>query len=216
LSVIESAKVPVEQSRADAPDENNDVADSAYYGNTASALFEISNTYVLKSGSLDLSELMLGELTAGIVAASIDVNTENTKHPTIKVSGKMGLQTIIAPTGKTNKFALPAITINGMKQAQPMGFTVGAGGRLTSCKLSAKVELAEETDGEGEPIAHGVSGGTGTVEGAFVWISAQPTWTLTLAGLTQIKAPNGAEEPQAAHHTATASAGFTLTRGVAA
>jgi hypothetical protein len=65
----------------------------------------------------------------------------------------------------------------------------------------------------GEPVAHGISGGTGTINAELVKYNASaPAWTVTLSGATQMKAP-GADEGQAAFHTTTASAGFTLTRG---
>ena len=215
LSLIESSAKPVEQSRADAPDDNADVADSTYFGNTAGELYEVSSSFVLKSGSLSLALLKLGELTPGTVADSLEVDTKGGASPVLKFSGKIGLETIVAPTGKLNTFTLPALTVVARRSAQLLGFTIGAGGRLTGCKLAAKIKLDEDTDGAGEPIVHGVSGGIGTITAEFVRITDVPTWTLTLAGLTQMSPPGGGEEPQADHHTFSASAGFTLTRDAA-
>lgn len=210
LILVESSKVPVEQNRVDAQDENGDVADTAYHGNTAGDLYEVSCTYALKSGSINLNTLKLGELTPGTIAESIEVSTGNTAWPQFSVKGKLGAQTVTAPSGKANTFTLPDLTVSGIKQAQLMGFTVGSG-RLTGCTLEAKIETAQQDNGLGEPVAHGVSGGTGTVSAEFVRITTAPAWTLTAAWLTQQKAP-GLEEGQAAHHTSSAAAGFTLAR----
>ena len=216
LILVESSKKPVEQSRADATDENNDIADSAYFGNTDGTLYEVSCSYALKSGTLDVQTIKLGEIAAGTIRESLDVETEGGSWPVIKVSGKTGTQTVTAPTGKLNTFSLPAsLTITGLKAAQALGFTVSAG-KLTSCKLSAKIEIAEQGNGLGEPIAHGVSGGTGTVDAEFVRITDQPAWTDLAAWLTEILGPDGAEEGQAAFHTAAASAGFTVARDASA
>lgn len=216
LILVESSKKPVEQSRADAKDENDDIADSAFFGNTAGELFEVSCSYALKSGTLDLQTIKLGEIASGTIREALDAETEAGAWPMIKVSGKTGTQAVTAPTGKLNTFSLPAsITLTGIKAAQPIGFTVSAG-KLTSCKLSAKIEIAEQGNGLGEPIAHGVSGGTGTVEAEFVRVTDQPAWASLDAWLTEILGPDGAEEGQAAFHTAAASAGFTVSRDAAA
>jgi len=213
LELVDSSKEPIEQSRADAPDENGDPIASKFFGNTSGALFDVSCTYALKSGTLLLSTILLGETEAGKVREACEVGTANTDWPQITLTGKIGTQTIDAPDGKLNTFALPAITIAGRKQAQLLGFTVSAG-RLTASSLSASLEPAQQDDGVGEPAAHGVSGGTGTVSAELVKYNASaPAWTVTLADATQIKAP-GANEGQAAFHNTTASFGFTLTRGL--
>jgi len=222
LSLVASSKKPRAQNRADAQDENLDIAASAYHGNTAKEISEVSCTYALKSGSLPLTELSIGELAAQVFASSIAVTTANGAWPQIVVSGFLGLETMVAPTGKTNKFILPAITINGMKQAQLLGFTIAAGGRLTGSGITFNCEMAEQGDGLGEPVAHGVSGGTGSVTAEFVKVEAtQPDWTLgaVLTGTTFLAAVTqepGAEEGQAAWHTTSAEAQFILTRGTAA
>ena len=214
LILVESSKVPVEQNRADAQDENGDIADSKFHGNSDGELFEIACTYALKSGTKNLNTLKLGELAAGTIAESVEVSTGNTAWPQFAFKGKLGAQTIVAPSGKLNTFTLPDLTITGIKQAQLMGFTVGSG-RLTGCTLEASVELAQQDDGLGEPAAHGISGGKGSVKADFVRITTAPAWTLTASWLTLQQAP-GIDEGQAAHHTASASAGFTLSRDAAA
>ena len=210
LILVDSNKKPVAQARADAKDEKDDVAATAYYGNTAGALFDVDVTYALKSGTLDLSTLFLGELSVGIIASALDADTASAKWPEIKITGQLGNSAVVAPTGFTNKFAVPAVVLTGAKIAQLMGFTIQAG-KLTGCKLSAKIEIGKQTDGVGEPIAFGLSGGTGTVDATFVRITDTPAWTVTAGYLTQIAAP-GRDEKQATFHTATGSAGFTLAR----
>lgn len=217
LILIESSKVPVEKSRADAQDENGDIAASSYYGSNSGTLFDISCTYALKSSTLDLATLYLGELTAGTIAESGEVSTSNTEWPTITISGKIGAQTVAAPSGYTNKFPLvPAsLTLTGIKQAQALGFTVSAG-RLTGCTLSSSIELGQLDDGVGEPAAHGVSGGTGTLTAELVRTTSDAlAWGSLAAWLTETSAP-GTEEGSAAFHTGTATAAYTLARDAAA
>lgn len=218
LILVGSSKTYVEQSRADAPDENNDVAASAYFGNTTQEMAEVSCTYALKSGTLNINTIKLGATAAAptILRQSIDVATSNSEFPQITVAGRINILEITAPTGKLNTFTLPSITLTGIKQAQLIAFTVGAGCRLTGSGLSASLELAQQDDGVGEPAAHGVSGGTGSITADLVRISAAPSWTVvttnnTAFGITETQAP-GLEEGQAEWHTATAAAGFMIAR----
>lgn len=221
LELVESSKEPRAQERADAQDENEDIAASAYHGNSAGKIYEASCTYALKSGTLDLSDLNIGELTAGTLVETIEVSTSNGAWPQITVSGYLGLETISAPENFTNKFTLPAISISGKKQAQAMGFIVAAG-RLTGSAISFACTMAEQTDGVGEPVAHGVSGGTGEVTADFVRVTDAPAWALAAVIADQdpgdevfmaevTKAP-GATEGQAAWHTTSAAAQFRLPR----
>lgn len=213
--LVDSSETPVSQNRADAQDENGDIAASSYYGNTAGDLSEVSCTYALKSGTLDISDLKCGEITVGadnIVITSIEVSTENGGWPQITVSGTKGTKTITAPTGFLNTYSLPSISIKGMKQAQDMGFvTTASTGRLTGSSLSASIELAQQDDGLGEPVAHGVSGGTVEVNADWVYTTAVPEWTPTAGMFTETQAP-AATQPQADFHTYSATAAGTLTR----
>jgi hypothetical protein len=80
--------------------------------------------------------------------------------------------------------------------------------------------MAQQDNGLGEPIAHGISGGTGTVTAELVRVTAAPAWTVSTSspwstvGLTQTQAPS-LEQGQAAYHVATATAQFTITRDAA-
>lgn len=220
LKLVGSTAAPRAQNRADALDANEDVAASAFFGNSASEIEEISSTFALVSGELDLSDLDIGELTAGIVAESIDVKTSNGAWPQITVTGFKGLETITAPTGFLNKFTLPAITVKAQKQAQLLGFTVTTG-RLTGSGISFKCTLAEQADGVGEPAAHGVSGGTGEVTAEFVDVSGPPVFEIAavladsaadakfMGEITQVP---GADEPQANWHTSAGAIGFICPR----
>ena len=224
LELVDSSAAPRAQSRADALDENEDVAASAFYGNSASAIEEISSTFALKGGTLDLSELNIGELTAGVVAETIDVKTSNGAWPQITVSGFKGLETITAPTGFLNTFMIPAISVNGVKQTQLLGFTVTTG-RLTGSSVSFKCTLAEQLDGVGEPAAHGVSGGTGEVTAEFVDVSGAPAFAIAavladsaaaalfMGEVTQVP---GEAEPQAGWHTASGAIAFICPRQASA
>ena len=169
-SVTAASKVPVAQDRADAQDGLGDIVASNYYGNSAyydgdgtEGLFEISNTYQLKPEiTLELDDLKLGELDSdsGIVATDISVTTTNGDDlPTIEVSGLAGADVADPPTDFENTFSLPELDIEGTFVAQELGFDVGDG-KLTGSSFSATISLADTPDGEGEIIAHGVSGGT--------------------------------------------------------
>jgi len=213
LVLVDSSEVPVAQDRTDAQDENGDITASAFHGNTAGDLKEVSCTYALKSGSLNLNTLYLGELETGLVATSLEASTSNTEWPQITISGTKGVEDVCNPDSAGTRFQLPNITLQGCKRAQIMGFTVGDNCKLTGSSLSASIELAQQEDGEGEPVAHGVSGGTYEVSADFVGITASPSWTVTLAGLTETQTP-GSAEGQAAWHTGSGTAAGTLTRTV--
>jgi hypothetical protein len=222
LILVDSNRRARAQNRADAQDENADIVASAYSGNTAKEIEEVSCTYALKSGTLNLNTLFIGELAARIFAQSMAVTTANGAWPQIVVSGFLGLETMTAPATKTNKFGLPAITISGVKQAQLLSFTIAAGGRLTGSSITFNCEMAEQLDGVGEPAAHGVSGGTGELTAEFVKVEdSQPGWTLaspiTAAPfLAEVTQEPGADEPQAGWHTTSAAASFILTRTASA
>ena len=210
LVVVDCSKVPRPLSRDDAEDENGDLAKATWFGNTAGEIYDVSTTYELKSGTLDLSTLFLGELSSGVFAASMVPSTGNKLLPRIVVTGVLGIEDIVAPTGYTNTFAMPAITLTAIKQAQLLDFTVDAGCRLTGSSISASVDLAEFPDGVGEPHAHGVSGGIATLDADFVRITAACAWTPgTIWDETQ--AP-GEEEGQNTHHTGKGTAEAILTR----
>ena len=210
-TVTAASKVPVAQDRADANNANGDIIESAYFGNTNGDLYEISNTYQLKSGSsLVLNELKLGELVVGIVATDISVTTNNGDDlPTIEVSGLAGSDAIVAPEDLRNTFALPALTITGAYFAQELGFTVDTG-KLTGSSFSATISLADTPDGEGEIIAHGVSGGTMEIGADFVGITDDPEWTVG-DDFTATQDP-GQDEPQADFETGSGTAAGIITR----
>jgi len=220
MVLVGSSKVPRAQSRADATDENEDIAASAFTGNTAEEISEVSCTYALKSGTLDLSDLVIGELAVQIFAESLALTTANGAWPQITVTGYLGLETITAPTSYTNQFTLPAISVIGIKQAQVLGFTVTTG-KLTGSGITFNCSMAEQLDGVGEPAAHGVSGGTGRVTADFVRISDAPAWELAAVltaspFLAEVQQDPGADEGQAAWHTSSGAAGFSIARLAAA
>lgn len=210
LELISSSGGPIADSRADALDENNDIAATTFYG--AGTVSEVSTTFALTSGTLDTADLLLGEIEAGLCITSIELSTSNDGWPQLVVSGSTGLETMVEPTGGTNKYDMPSYTLTARKQAQLIGFTVGATGKLTGSSLSASVELAQQEDAGGEPVAHGVSGGTLEVSADFVSVTGTPTWIVT-APLIETQAIN-TDSGQAAYQTATGTAAGTLTRDV--
>ena len=61
-TLVESSKTPVANSRADALDENGDIADAAWYGNKEGDLYEASCTYQVDTTDVTVATaLKLGE-----------------------------------------------------------------------------------------------------------------------------------------------------------
>jgi hypothetical protein len=209
LILINSSEQSDAMSRSDASDECGDTIAATWYGNTSKALKTVSCTYKLKSGTLNLDTLKLGELEPSIIAESIDVATSNSDHPTITINGKLGTETITAPTGKKNTYTLPSIEIKGIKCAQPMG-AVFTNGNVNDSNLSASVELFQMEDGAGEPVAHGLSGGILIYTASIVMTTDAITWTVP-TGFQETQAP-GSEQGQAAWHTTSVGAEKILTR----
>lgn len=216
LILQESSKVPRKANMATALDANGDVAVTELYGNDAGTLYDVSCTYLLKSGTLDLSTIYIGERSTGVVITSITVDTSNGEWPKIVATGVLGTAAFQAPTGKTATAALPAVTLTGGKFAQGIGFTV-ASGALNSSSMSVSCDTAEANDGEGEPVAYAASFPNAEVTATGVYTDAAFTWAVTSpgAGLVETQAES-AVEPQAAWQTATVAGYIPLTRGTSA
>lgn len=200
LILQESTKVPRKANVATALDANGDVAVTKLYGNAAGTIFDVSCTYLLKSGTLDLSTLSVGELETGVVATSITVDTSNGDWPKVSVSGVLGTAAFQAPDGKLAKAALPAITLAGGKFAQPMSFTV-SGGALNSSSLSVSCDTAEAADGEGEPVAYAASFPNAEVTASGVYTTS--AFSVTPTGTLVETQAESTDEPQAAWQTST-------------
>jgi hypothetical protein len=212
LILQESSKVPRKANEAVALDENGDVAATELYGNDAGTIYDVSCTYLLKSGTLDLSTLFVGELSSGIFAGNIQAATSNGDWPKITVSGALGYAAFQAPGGKTAKAALPSITLTGGKFAQVMSFTV-SGGSLTGSSISVSCTTAEATDGEGEPVAYAASFPNAEVTAEGVYVTEAFAWTVS-GSLVQTQAPS-VVEPQADWQTSTATGYIPMVRGTA-
>lgn len=218
LVLVNSSETIVEKSRADAMDENGDIAATTYFGNNSQDMREISCTYALKSGTLNINTIKLGATAAAptVLRESIEVSTSNSEFPQVTVSGRKNILAMTAPSGKLNTFTLPSLSLAGTKYAQAIFCTAGAGCKITGTSLSANVEVAQQDNGLGEPIAHGVSGGQGTFSAEFVRITTAPSWTIvttgnTAFGITETQPP-GQEQGQAAYHTASGNGAFSITR----
>ena len=200
LILQESSKVPRKANEATALDENGDVAVTKLYGNAAGTIFDVSCTYLLKSGTLNLNTLSVGELPSGVFAGSIEVTTSNGDWPKITVSGALGYAAFQAPSGKTAKAALPSITLTGGKFAQVMSFTV-AGGALNGSSISVSCETAEANDGEGEPVAYAASFPNAEVTASGVYTTS--AFAVTTTGTLVETQAASTDEPQAAWQTST-------------
>ena len=202
------------KSRADATDANGDVCDAVWFGSTT--LKDVSCDYELQSGTVNTNTLKLGEIDAveGTIVNGINLGTSNSGVPTMSISGRTGCEAVVAPTGFLNTFTLPSISLTGAFQAQALGFTYAAG-EITDTSLSFTSNIAETTTGLGVQAAHGVSGATGALSANWIRCPDEdPTWTLTLAGLTETLAPESNSEPDAAHHTGTSAAEIVVSRDV--
>jgi hypothetical protein len=207
--LISSSTTPLASSVADALDINGDIADSAYYG--SGGLSETTNEYLIKSGTLNLNTLKLGEIATGQVITSIGVSTDNgeSTHPKVTVVTQNGGAAIVAPDGGTKTFTLPSLVITANSFAQPLFFTVDAG-ELQSCSVEFSCRYGHDSDGLGTPAAFGVAGAEGTGTAGFVNVDGAPAWTLS-TGWTETQAMTS-EGPQAAWGTSSATARTTLTR----
>jgi hypothetical protein len=212
LEIVNSTSTTDAQSRANAQNENGDIVASSYYGNSDGALKSVSCVFAVKTGTLNTELIKLGQVAAGKVVESVSIATSNSAFPQVTVSGKLGAETMCADILHT--FPLFDYNILGCQRAQLIGFTVGATGRLTASTLSASVSLSQQTDGLGEPVAHGVSGGELTVQATLVAVTGAPTITWTDTDLTESQEV-GLNEGQAAYHTTTSTASGTLVRDVA-
>ena len=211
-TLVESSKTPVANSRADALDENGDIADAAWYGNTAAKLYEASCTYQVDKNDVTVgTALKLGELATGVVVTGIEIATSNGDWPKITVSGILGTGAL--EQGKT--YAMPTGTVAAKKQAQIIAGITLTTGKLTSASLSASCDLATANDGEGEPVAHGVSGAVATATAEAVAITAESPVLAADTGWN-ITTGSSLNEPQAAWHTGSISVEKTLTVTIAA
>ncbi len=213
FELVDSSATPRSQSRDDAADENGDIADAAWFGNTTAGLKDATCVYALKSGSVATGTVLkLGQLAAGKIALSIEVATSNGGWPQITVSGVIGpSESLVLEQVKT--YALPAYTINGLKKAQLMGVTLTTG-RLTDCSMSASCDWAQQEDGAGEPVAYGVSGAVATANATAVAVSDEAP-VLAAAAEWDISQDSSLDESQATWHTANIAVEQVLTVSIA-
>jgi len=210
-TLVESSKTPVANSRADALDENGDIADAAWYGNTDGDLYEASCTYQVDTADVNVATLKLGEKSTGVVITSIEISTSNGDWPRVTVSGTLGTGAL----EQSKTYAMPTGTVAAKKQAQIIAGITLTSGKLTSASLSASCDLATANDGAGEPVAHGVSGAVATATAEAVAITDESP---VLAADTGWKSQPGSSlnEPQAAWHTGSISVEKKLTVTIAA
>jgi hypothetical protein len=210
--LVASSSTPVAKSVNRAQDANGDNAAEALAGQTAAGtLAEASCTYALSQNTVNLNTLKLGEIAANKIAATLSAVTSNSAWPQITVTGLINTITVVAPTGKLNTFSIAdSITLTNAKRAQLLDFTVDADCRLTGSTYAASIETAEQTNGLGVIVAHGISGGVVTQSCELVAVADVAAWT---PGVTwkETQAP-GADEGAAAWHTTSASAEKLLAR----
>lgn len=174
LKFIESSTTPMAVSVERALDADGNVAGQGDYEAGPAAAIEC--TYDLLAGTLDLDDLYLGyqaESDPKVVAVSIEITTNNSAWPRLKVSGFTGV------TNETTMplFYLPAITVTGIRQAQGLDFTVGATCRLTSSSLVASGEFHHALDADADVGAMAFTGANIEISGEAVEIDAAVSWT---------------------------------------
>ena len=214
--VIASSSVPVAKSVERALNFAGDpVAEDGHGQTAAGTLADVSVTYRLTSGTLNLNTLMGGEIAANQIVNSIEINTSNTENPTIKFSGQLGTITVVAPTGFLNTWSIAdSITITAAKYAQELGFTIAANCDLTSASYSVSLDISNTTDGVNTIVAQGVSGGVVAIGCEMTVTTGTASWT---PGGTFIETQEpGADEPQAGYWTASAAAEKLIARDASA
>jgi hypothetical protein len=212
LKIKGATRTPIAKAFAIASDEYGDVcAKSVPYG-AETTMYDATEELEVTSGTLLLSDLFLGvTATSGINITGISIKTSNGGWPTISITGNVGKVLEAAPTGKLNKWALPAISVLGRKVAQDfggggsgeVGFDAPADCKITGSGLDFTVNFSETVDGEGLPVAFSIHGADGSMSADFVACSELdaylPAWTIdtatgflwaNLANPATSKAPN--------------------------
>lgn len=195
--VVESSKIPVSNSRADATDENGDIADAAWYGNTDGELFDASVTYALIGGTgIPAGALKIGQIETGKVVTSTEISTSNDGWPQVTISGIIGSGAL----EQDKAYAIPDPAVLPRKQAQVCGAVAVTTGKLTSCSLTATCDWAQQDNGTGGPAAFGVGGGMLSATAEAVGISTEAPVLAAASGWTELNG-TGIDEGQAAWHT---------------
>lgn len=192
LKIKPTTRTPIAKGPSVANDEYGDIAAKSVFG-AATTMFDATSEFEV-IGTLLLSDLFLGATaTTGTNITAISVKTSNGGWPVLSITGNVGKTLESAPTGYLNKWALPAISIEGRKVAQnfggggsgELGFTTEADCKCTGSGLDFTVNFSETTDGEGLPVAFSIHGADGSMSADFVAYAdldgfLQP-WTLDTA-----------------------------------
>jgi hypothetical protein len=197
LKIKGSTRTPIAKATAQALDEYGDIAAKSVPYGAATTMFEATSEFEVVSGTLDLSKLFLGvTATSGINITGVSIKTSNGAWPTVSITGNVGKVLEAAPTGKLNKWALPAISVVNRKVAQDfggggsaeLGFDAPTGCKTTGSGLDFTVNFSETTDGEGLPVAFSIHGADGSMNADFVAVaeittpnSFLPVWTVDVA-----------------------------------
>ena len=174
LVVIDSSTTPIPVSIEYARDQEGNIAGMGDYEGGPGTVVE--TTYRVLNSTYALATMSLGYLlndATHMAVLSIVVTTSNSDWPTIKLSGITG----VSDYATMPVFTMPALTINGLKIAQGLDFTVGADCRLTSSSLTATAEIAHVLDDTGDVGAMAVTGATVQVTGEAVEIAGVVSWT---------------------------------------
>ena len=215
LILISSSSIPLPETVERAENQEGDYeAEEAHGQNAAGDLSAATCVYALKSDTLNLNTLAIGESASGVICESLEVVTANGAWPMFTATGQLATEDVAAPTGKLNTWTiLDSILITGAKRAQLMDFAVDAGCRVTSSSYTAAVDIASQANGLGVIVAHGVSGGVSTISADLINITATCAWTPTVESSWLEEQAPGADEPQAAFETSgTVSASKILAR----
>jgi len=211
LKIKGSTRTPIAKGTAQALDEYGDISAKSVFG-AATTMYEATSEFEVTSGTLSLALLYLGATgTSGTNITGVSIKTSNGGWPTVSITGNVGKVLEAAPTGKLNKWALPAISVVGRKVAQDfggggageLGFDAPADTKITGSGIDFTVNFSETVDGEGLPVAFSIHGADGSMSADFVAVAdlaqfLQP-WTLdattgylwdNLANPATAKSPN--------------------------
>lgn len=188
LEFVGSSTTPHPKGEVEVTDEDGNLAGIGYHDGGPGT--EVECVYKLKSDTLNLNTLKLGPLAGNTeVITEITVETSNDDWPTITARGNIS----VTDGANMPKFTLPAITLNGKRQAQTMLFSIGATGRLTGSTLTATGEIHHLIGEDTTVAAMWFTGAKVEITGDAVEISGAVTWTPD-AGYQQIQAPTAEKE----------------------
>jgi hypothetical protein len=196
-----SNKTGVAGGNAQALDSIGDVQCETVYGET----YEYEARYKLINGDTEtLATVPLGKHFEDTGSAdprainAIEVSTSNTDYPEITISGRQVAYDSAAPTWS------PAISVQGIKEAQAIGFVAAASTFVNSSSVSLSLQTeAVVLDSEGDFATVGFGGGRKDCTGELTACSVAPSAVADTANGYALSQPVSVNSENTAYQTAT-------------